>query len=308
MQTQKSNEKKSVQANAIVYWDRVKKTLETEKVYGDKALRLVYETAAGRIVADHFLAKPWLSQVYGLVQSSGISRRKIDEFVSQYQIPMSEFEKKSYKNFNEFFIRKFKNGARSFTRVQSEMPAFAEARYFAFDSIKTNQSFPVKGQFLSPDALLGSAEIAKPFIGGPLLLARLCPVDYHRFHFPDHGEILETYSVPGDYHSVNPMALKQRPEIFSTNERTVSILETKNFGKLAYIEVGAMCVGKIVQTHPEKKPFSRGDEKGYFLFGGSTVIVLGEPGKWVPADDLLEQTACRRETLVRLGDCVARAV
>jgi hypothetical protein len=100
---------------------------------------------------------------------------------------------------------------------------------------------------------------------------------------------------------VNPVALQAKNEILATNERQVTILETENFGTLAFVEVGALCVGKIVQTHSDFSKFKRGDEKGYFLFGGSTVIVLGQPGKWKPEYDLLEQTQAGRETLVKLG-------
>jgi phosphatidylserine decarboxylase len=138
-----------------------------------------------------------------------------------------------------------------------------------------------------------------------LLLARLCPVDYHRYHYPDGGKTQKHYSIHGQYHSVNPTALRFKEDIFISNERRVSILETKNFGKLAFIEVGAVMVGKIVQTHDETKAFRRGQEKGYFLFGGSTVIVLGEPGLWTPSKDLLENTKNGIETYIQLGDAVA---
>ena len=132
-------------------------------------------------------------------------------------------------------------------------------------------------------------------------MARLCPTDYHRFHFPDGGRVLERYSLPGRLHSVNPIALKRRGDIFFTNKRDISILETENFGKLAYIEVGAICVGKIVQSH-RQGDFRRGEEKGYFLFGGSSVIVMGLPGRWVPSEDVLRHTKEGMETYVRLGD------
>jgi phosphatidylserine decarboxylase len=171
--------------------------------------------------------------------------------------------------------------------------------------MRPEQKVPVKGTALSAGALLENEKWSKVFEGGPLLLARLCPTDYHRFHFPDKGQIIETYSIHGKLHSVNPLALKYKQEIFITNERQVSILDTENFGKLAYIEVGALCVGRIVQTYGTRKHFYRGEEKGYFLFGGSTVIVLGEPGSWIPDHDLLRQTEQGRETLIRLGEQVA---
>jgi phosphatidylserine decarboxylase len=229
----------------------------------------------------------------------------VPEFIRKFRIPMGEYQEKEFTSFNDFFIRKFRPDARPFTQVSGELPAFAEARYYAFASTGPGQEFPVKGMSLSAEVMLGSAERARPFVGGPCLLARLCPVDYHRFHYPDDGTTIEQLRLPGRLHSVNPVALRYKGDILVTNERQVSLLETRNFGKLAYIEIGALCVGRIVQTHPTDEPFKRGDEKGYFLFGGSSVAVLGEPGAWKPDQDLLEQTAMRRETLVRLGERVA---
>ena len=186
------------------------------------------------------------------------------------------------------------------------MPAPVEGRYLAYAATTSDQNFEVKGRSLGLAALLGSEEEAKAFVGGPLLLARLSPMDYHRFHYPDEGMTLKQVTISGKLNSVSPFAFQQKPKIYLENERRVSILETKHFGRLAYIEVGALCVGKIVQTHDPRLPFSRGEEKGYFQFGGSTVIVLGQPGTWVPDPDLLSQTDIGRETLVRLGSQVGR--
>jgi len=291
----------------ILYWNRKTSQEEVEQVYGDAALRWVYGTKPGQKLADGFLSKAFLSQLYGAYQSSPLSGHKVLPFIKEFRIPMEEYEEGPFETFNDFFIRKFKPSSRPFVQSPGELPAFAEARYLAYEKILPEQKFPVKGSQLSANALLGSEEKAKPFQGGPLLLARLCPTDYHRFHFPDSGEILESYTIHGKLHSVNPMALRYKDEIFATNERQVSILQTRGFGKLAYIEVGALCVGKIVQSHKDKK-FERGDEKGYFLFGGSTVIVLGEPGAWKPDEDLLKQSSKNRESLVRLGEKVGTAV
>ncbi len=289
----------------ILFWNRKESREEVEQVYGDGVLRWAYGTKLGQQLVDRVLSKPWVSQIYGAYQASSLSGHKVKPFVKKFQIRMDEFEDVNFKTFNDFFIRKFKPGLRSFVQKPSEMPAFSEARYYAFEEILSEQKFPVKGTALSAAALLGSEEKAKPFHGGALLLARLCPTDYHRFHFPDSGKVLESYTLHGNLHSVNPIALQYKENVFITNERQVSILETQNFGKLAYIEVGALCVGKIVQTHRPDTSFRRGDEKGYFLFGGSTVIVLGEPGAWTPDADLLAQTLRGRETWIQLGERVA---
>jgi phosphatidylserine decarboxylase len=116
---------------------------------------------------------------------------------------------------------------------------------------------------------------------------------------------LESYSIAGNLHSVHPLPLQVKPEIFLTNQRQVSVLQTRNFGKLAYVEVGALCVGKIVHHHDVGAFFERGEEKGYFLFGGSTVMVFGEPGSFLPDADLVSQTQNHRETWVSLGESIA---
>jgi phosphatidylserine decarboxylase len=288
---------------AIRYWNRAEQREETEQVYGDAGVRFFYENRLGQCLADHVLSGILPSKLYGFYQDSRFSRKKIDRFVRDFKIPMNEFQKKEYSSFNDFFVRQFVPGARHFVSDPKQMAAFAEARYLAYEKISLEQTYPVKGADLQPAALLGREDIARPFEGGPLLIARLCPLDYHRFHYPDSGRTWDSYRIHGKLHSVNPVALKYRSDIFFTNERQVSLLDTVHFGRIAYIEVGAMAVGRIVQTHVQPQ-FERGDEKGYFLFGGSTVIVMGEAGAWKPAHDLLAQTAQNRETLVRLGDVI----
>jgi phosphatidylserine decarboxylase len=289
----------------IKIWNRQAGREEIEKVYGGALVDFLYGTSPGRAVSGA-LTGAWLSKAYGAYQSSPFSRHKIAPFIQEFGVHMEEFEEGPFGSFNHFFSRRFKPGARKFVPDPDRMPAFCEARYLAWESVSPDERFPVKGQWLTPEALLGRK--ADAFHGGPLLIARLCPVDYHRFHFPDAGAAQETWRVPGRLHSVNPAALRYRGDIFATNERQVTILETRNFGKLAYIEVGALCVGLICQTHPEGKPFERGDEKGTFLFGASTVILLGERGRWKPDADLLEQTSKHhRETLIRLGQGIAKA-
>jgi phosphatidylserine decarboxylase len=263
----------------IKVWNRGKNAEETELVYGDAGVKMLYETRMGQFAADHLLTGRTLSRLYGAYQNSGASRKKIPSFIEHFKIPMEEYEDREFRSFNDFFIRKFKLGQRKFEMATDKLAAPAEGRYLGWEKISPDQKFPVKGSDLTPEALLGSADIARTFDGGSLLIARLCPVDYHRFHYPDAGRTWDSFRIHGKFHSVNPIALRYR------------------------IEVGALCVGKIVQTHL-RPDFDRGDEKGYFLFGGSTVILLGQPGVWKPSADILSQTASKMETLVRLGDTV----
>jgi phosphatidylserine decarboxylase len=297
----------------ITYFNRSTQTMETELVYGDSAIKFIYDNAFGQILAPLVASKP-VSQLYGCYQDWSISKNKVPPFVEKFDIDLSIYkagsvsaEKKqnSYKNFNEFFIREFETNERNFVGDENKMPAFCEARYFGHEEIDSDVKIPVKGKLLSSKDLLGGSKWSKSFAGGPLLIARLCPVDYHRYHYPLAGETLDSFQIRGQYHSVNPIALSAKPEIFIVNERRASILETEKFGKLAYIEVGAAMVGKIIQSYDETKPHDKGDEKGYFLFGGSTVILLGEKGKWSPSADVLTNTKNGVETYLHLGEEVA---
>lgn len=305
--------KNGVNLLKISYFNRKNNKIEREIVYGDSAIRWMYEGRIGKALSG-ILTSRMVSNLYGKFQDTSLSSRKVAKFVKNFSIPLNDYlpeegkdENSPYSSFNQFFIRRFKAGKRNFVSSKKQMAAFSEARYFGHQNHQLEMKIPVKGKYFTPLDLLGSEKWAKTFGGGPLLIARLCPVDYHRFHFPDSGEIIEEYSIPGLFHSVNPLALKKKADIFITNERHVSILETANFGKIAYIEVGAMCVGKIVMSHLEKT-FKRGDEKGYFLFGGSTVIVLGEKGRWSPSADIILNTNKSMETYVELGDEIATVI
>lgn len=297
----------------IKYFNRMNGANEIEKVYGDWFIKFLYTSIAGQKVGSVFTNK-YFSKVYGAFQDLPQSHKKVRPFIEKFNINIDDYEpgtrpaldpRDSYRTFNEFFIRKFKMGKRNFVSDPNHMPAFAEARYVGFDAINDKDSYPVKGHFLKAKDLIANDHVSKIFEGGPLLIARLCPVDYHRYHYPDNGTVLDNFRVPGAYDSVNPFALKYKNQIFINNERHVSILQTENFGRLAYIEVGAICVGKIVQSHRWNKPFSRGEEKGYFLFGGSTVVLLGEKGAWKPSQDILDNTANGIETYLHLGTEVA---
>lgn len=298
------------QAFEIQIYNRYTQQNEVEKVYGHKAVEFAYRNPIGKSLAP-IVASKTLSKIYGSSQDSKKSALKVPKFIEDFNIQIGDYEKgsyqdkeieNSYKSFNEFFIREFKADKRKFVTEPDKLAACAEARYFGYDQITDDLEIPVKGSMLRAKDLLMSKQWGEVFAGGPLVIARLCPVDYHRYHYPDNGNTLANFTLHGDLHSVNPIALKYRPDIFIKNERRVSILDTENFGKLAYIEVGATCVGKIVQSYDESKEFKRGDQKGYFLFGGSTVILCGEPGKWKPCSDILENTKQGIETYIHLGD------
>lgn len=286
-------------------FDRKNQNFTEEKIYGEGGMRFLYENPIGRTLESALLSRAWFSKLYGTYQDSGMSRHKISQFIHDFKIPMSDYENGPFSSFNEFFIRKFLPGKRTFEKARERFSAPAEGRYLVFASITETTPLPIKGATLNGPSLLGNSSEMRRFHGGPGFIARLCPVDYHRFHFPDSGKILSETRIEGPLHSVNPVALAVRGDLLFRNERVVTVIETENFGAIAYVEVGAICVGKIVQSYKARAAVKRGEEKGYFLFGGSTVVVVGEPGKFSFDPDLLEKSAAGMECLIRLGEGIA---
>lgn len=263
-----------------------------------------YESHPRRSLKQWLESEPVYDWLLALYQNSGWSARQIGPFIKQHGIDMSEYKPVIYRCFADFFDREFRPGMRPFVSPPNSMAAFAEARYFGWEKLDPDQALPVKGCSLNAEQILGTASRAAPFLDGPILLARLSPMDYHHVHYPDDGTTLDTKQLGRSLWTVQWHALQNQPDILLRNERQIHILQTRNFGRLAFVEVGAMSVGRIVQVHPVAMPFERGDEKSVFKFGGSAIVVFGEPGFWRPADDILHHTTENVETLVRLGDGV----
>jgi len=285
-------------------WNRETQSYFHEKVFGGEVIDFLYTNTLGKTLERLLTHTPLPSRLYGHYQDSNLSCKQIPPFIKKFDIDMSEYENTIYRSFNDFFIRKFKPGLREFSKNKTELSAPCEARYTFFESLNSTHTIHIKNSLLSSFELLQKPELAKLFADGPAAICRLCPVDYHRFHFPDAGETLDSYRIHGELHSVNPKAFAIYPNLFFKNERHVSLLKTENFGHIAYVEVGALCVGKIIQSHKPSNPYQRGDEKGYFLFGGSTVIVLGEKNAWRWENDLLERSRMGDEIYIKLGSTI----
>jgi len=291
----------------IEVWDREAGALRTEVVYNGPFLTWCYETLLGRLSLDLLFARHPFHRLYGVLKSSRFSASKIARDIASFKLATGEYEPGPFRSYEEFFIRRFLPGKRPFVQDGRALAAFAEGRYVAYPEVTPEILFPVKGSSLDLGKLLCDAALAKRFEGGPMLICRLCPIDYHWFHFPDDGTTASRYTVGGIFHSVSPIGLRREPDVFLKNERTVSILETAHLGKLAYVEVGALSVGKILQSTEVGARFNRGDVKGRFGLGASTVIVVGERGAWTPDADIVAQTRAGRETFVKLGAQVGMA-
>jgi len=287
----------------IIFFDREKQELREEKVFGESFLNWLYQDFSGKLLSPLLCRWP-LAKVYGFYQSSSLSQKDIKPFIEKFEINVNEFEEIDYHHFNSFFARKFKRGQRIFVESDQAVASFVEGRFCGYPHISTEIEFPVKGKNLNISSLLKNAKYIHKFEKGALLIGRLAPVDYHRFHFPFDCEVIDQWHIPGLLHSVGPYALKYRPDVFLINDRYVTILKN-NVGKLfAMIEVGAFCVGRIEQTYSKKEAYLKGEEKGTFYFGGSTVILLGEEGAFTIDKDILEHSKKGIETFVKLGDKV----
>lgn len=267
-----------------------------------------YESEPHRSLTQWAQSQPLVDWLVAAYQDTPLSARKIEPFIRKHQIDMTEFEPGPFRTYADFFERRFLPGKRTFPEVPEQMGAFAEARYFAWEELTDDMQFPVKGASLRPEVLFGSAASARQFLHGPVIVARLSPMDYHHLHYFDDGTTVDQDRIGGRLWTVNPKALQHQPDILFRNERSVQLLRTEHFGLVGFVEIGALTVGRIVQQHDVSQPFRRGEEKSVFRFGGSAVVLFGEAGRWRPEPDLLTNTANGMETFVRLGEPVAHSL
>lgn len=289
-------------------WDRARKIHFEEKVLGGAFVDWGYGSTLGRALSGSILIQRALSKAFGALQSNPLSKARIAPFVRDYGVVMDDFVEPEggFKSFNDFFVRALRPGVRTFPSDPALFGSPAEGRLTVFAIEGEETRFTVKGRALSIANLVGSRDLAANFVGGTAFVFRLCPVDYHRFHFPDEGTAGPSLRLGRALHSVNPAAHAAVDDIFLQNERHICRFESTRFGQMLLIEVGATCVGRIVQSYTPGMAVARGAEKGYFAFGGSSTIVLSRPGALRADADLLERTAAGEESLVRLGEVIAR--
>jgi len=294
--------------DAIRYYNRHTGQTETEQVYGEGFLRWTYGGSLGAIALDAFVKRPFFSAWYGRKMSTPQSAARVQPFILQYGLDPDDFAAapESYKSFNEFFYRKLKPEARPIDADPDSVVFPADGRHLGFERAAEIQGVFVKGQKFDLPALLGDAELAAKYENGALILSRLCPVDYHRFHFPVGGTPGETKLIEGPLFSVSPIALRQKLAYLWTNKRTVTKLVTEKFGTVLLLEIGATCVGTIGQTFTPGQIVAKGDEKGYFAFGGSSTITIFEPGKVKLEKDLLENSLKQTELYAMVGTRMGR--
>jgi phosphatidylserine decarboxylase len=296
---------------ALEFYNRYTKKIEAEEIYGERWLRFTYDNPVGRFFLWLIVKRTIFSRIYGWQMSKRVSANRILPFIVKYNLRHEEFHKSpfEYKSFNEFFSRRLKMEARPISDGENVAVFPADGRHLVFPDIDLAGGFYVKGakftiaELFAEDALPEEQRpLTRKFAGGSMMISRLCPVDYHRFHFPCAGVPGDPRPIKGPLYSVNPLALRRRIAYLVQNKRVITSLETSQFGTVACIEVGATNVGSIVQTFLPGRAVAKGEEKGLFKFGGSCVITIFQRGMFTFDADLVEQSAQHVETYARMGD------
>ena len=264
----------------------------------DRLVGALYGSAMGRMLLKPLIS-PAVSEAAGRFLDSGASRILIRPFIRSHQLNMQDYEKKDYASYNDFFTRRLASGAR---KIRTEPETFispCDSR-LSVSKIEKDSVFYLKHTCYTVRSLLRNRKLAESFAGGYAWVFRLCVEDYHRYVFVDEGQASRRVRIPGVFHTVNPIANDRFP-IYKENTREYSLLRSEHFGTILQMEVGAMLVGRI-ENRSVKKTVHRGQEKGNFAFGGSTIILMTRKGAVRPDRDILENSVRGIETKVRLGE------
>ncbi|MDO5708206.1 MAG: phosphatidylserine decarboxylase [Andreesenia angusta] len=295
----------------IKYINRDDRSIKTEKVLGMNGLEFLYNNFLGKFILNIIVKRKYLSSIFGKFQDTKYSKKKIKSFVENYDINMDEFIRNNiddYKSFNDFFYRKIKEEARPYSKEKNILISPADSRALFINNINKKISFPIKGFEFNLSNLIMDENLEVKFLNGDMAIFRLCPTDYHRYHFIDDSRVKKAYNIDGALYSVNPIALNIIKDLYSKNKRNLTLIETENFGDILYIEIGATFVGSIVQTYEPNFINKKGDEKGYFKFGGSTIILIFENNRIEFDKDLVENTKNGLETYIRAREKIGKGI
>lgn len=274
-------------------WDRQEKIYFEEIEYEKEKLEFLYNTLFGRILLKCLIARPIFSKIGARYYKSSLSKKEIVPFIKKHHIKIKKSELKKFKSFNDFFTRKEK--VKEESEESNVLVAPCSSRLQVYD---IEDSLKIKnGTYDIKDIINKEIEIRN----GKILIFRLAVDDYHRFIFIDNGRIKERYKIKGVLHTVRPISEKYK--VYAKNFRVVNILETENFGEIIEVDVGALLIGHIVER--KVKRFKRLDEKGYFEYGGSTIIMIVNEDIEIDKD-ILEQSKLGYETKVNIGEKIGR--
>jgi len=283
--------------------------LVDEKVEASGLLRFLYTSRIGSIFLWPLKLR-WFSKLCRLFQNSSFSKRKIAPFIKKHSIRMGDFivPERGFRSFNHFFIRKLKEKARSIDHRDEIVVSPADSNLLAIRQLTHETTFFVKSRPFSLKKFFGhgqdGAGVPENYLGGTMLIFRLAPYHYHRYHFPFDCEVVASRRISGCFDSVNPLVYKSGKMPLIENERVLNFLQTKRFGLVTVAAVGALAVGKISQGFAIGQSYKKGDEMGYFSFGGSSIVLLFEKKRVRVDKTILAHSAQNFETSVLVGEGV----
>lgn len=290
----------------VQFLERSSGEIKTEKIEGEGWMKWLYYNPLGELSLHALVKRKFVSEIYGGMMDKPSSAKKIAGFVAKYNIDLSIAQKDTFISFNDFFTRKLKPGAQLIEGDSTVVVSPADGKILVFKNIGDSDFF-VKGNRFNLSGFLNDSTLAEKYKTGILMIVRLAPFDYHRYHFPIAGKLSEPVKINGSYFSVSPLALRQIAEVFCMNKREYLLISSPLFGRVVMAEVGATMVGSIIQTYKSSR-VKKGEEKGYFKFGGSTVILIFEKGRVQVDSDLLDNSAKNTETTVKMGERIAVAL
>ena len=282
-------------------YDRKSGLFYEDKQYGERALKFLYGNPFGRVILRCFVVGKFYSEYNARKNRSPRSISKIAPFVEEYGIDLNDFESREFSSFADFFTRKLAPGRRAFSYDADDLISVADSKLLCYE-ITEDGRIPIKNSIYTAKEIVNE-EISDDFYGGYCLVFRLTVDDYHRYCFFDGGRVLRVKCIKGKLHTVSPISSK-RYKVFTENCRSVSYLDTDNFGECYQIEVGALLVGRIINH--QIVDFSKGDEKGYFEMGGSTVVVMLKKDAVKIDDDILNNSKNGIETKVLVGERIGK--
>lgn len=265
----------------------------------DYLLEVIYGHALTRMLLRPFLS-PAVSDICGKFLSTRLSRRIIPSFVKKNHIDLGIYEKQEFNSYNAFFTRKIKAEQRPINEQKNILISPSDGKVTAYP-ITQKGRFWIKHTQYSAAQLLKDERLAERYMGGWIYVIRLTVDDYHRYCYVADGRKSRQRKIRGVLHTVNPVANDYYP-IYKMNSREYCLLKTKELGTILLMEVGALMVGKINNHEEDSAQVKRGDEKGIFEFGGSTIVVMTEPGMAEPDKDIIHNTKVQAETLVKMGE------
>ena len=280
-----------------------RKTGKKTEVVVSGSQKFLYRNWFGRIILK-ILIRPFITKLGGWFLKRKISKKRIPKFIEEGHINVDDYYVDDIKSYNDFFIRKIKPGRRIIDDDPKHLIAPSDSKLSAY-KIEENSIFKIKDSYYRVEDLIKNKELADEFIGGNILIFRLTVDDYHRYSYPATGKKGKNIHIKGVFHTVNPIAL-ERYNFYKRNSREFTVLDTIEFGKMIMVEVGAIMVGKI-RNHHQEYEFKRGEEKGYFEFGGSTIVLITKNNIKID-DDIITNTNNDDETIIKLGEKIGELV